>query len=302
MGIPIVAPRNQWWQEYHDWLMSHGGSVTQKFGPTSYPYEPHLFGGGPFHEGVDLGLTSGTPVESPVPYGRVVKVTDQHAARTGGYGNSVEVATDHGVRVLFGHLKSAKVREGQGVAVGDVIGYSDNTGNSSGPHLHMEIRDRDGNLIPIPGNTLQDVYNDMAQLFGADRPYNGQTNPGPASAIPGYWSPYTHGQGPNGLPGGINTTAGGLGAGYTDPGYNPNNDPNDPNNSGSNYENVNMLFDALSGNPGVIVVSLGISVLGFIFVIFGLLALRHEAPVKAGIDSLQSDAALIAATVAKVVK
>ncbi len=57
-----------------------------------------------------------------------------------GYGNYVVINHYNGVATLYGHLKSAAVVLDQYVSAGEVIGYVGSTGNSTGPHLHFEVR------------------------------------------------------------------------------------------------------------------------------------------------------------------
>lgn len=90
------------------------------------------------HTGVDFAVPVGTPVRS-VAAGRVV-----HAAYSGAYGHTVVVRMRDGYHALYAHLSRVAVEPGQKVPTGAPLGLSGNTGRSSGPHLHFEIRtDRD---------------------------------------------------------------------------------------------------------------------------------------------------------------
>lgn len=86
------------------------------------------------HNGLDFGAPVGTPVRSTMD-GRVVYAgwNDQ------GYGNLV-IVENGPYRTYYAHLSSIPVSVGQQVSAGTVIGLSGNTGNSTGPHLHYEIR------------------------------------------------------------------------------------------------------------------------------------------------------------------
>ncbi len=86
------------------------------------------------HNGLDFGVPVGTPVRSTMD-GRVVYAgwNDQ------GYGNLV-IVENGPYRTYYAHLSSIPVSVGQQVNAGAVIGLSGNTGNSTGPHLHYEIR------------------------------------------------------------------------------------------------------------------------------------------------------------------
>lgn len=102
------------------WGRPVGGRLTQA-------YHAH-------HNGLDFGVPVGTPVRSTMD-GRVVYAgwNDQ------GYGNLV-IVENGPYRTFYAHLSSIPVSVGQQVAAGTVIGLSGNTGNSTGPHLHYEIR------------------------------------------------------------------------------------------------------------------------------------------------------------------
>lgn len=106
-----------------------------------FPVQHPLNGGGQFfqgfsafHSGVDLSASTGTPVAA-AGLGTVI-----FAGRNGtGYGNAVVIA--HGTTfTLYGHLSTINVGCGQSVSQGQTIGAVGSTGNSSGPHLHFEIR------------------------------------------------------------------------------------------------------------------------------------------------------------------
>lgn len=105
------------------------GPVTSPFGYRVHP----ITGQYRFHSGIDIGIPSGTEVHA-ADDGMVIFV-----GNNGGYGKCVMI--DHGkYRTLYGHLGSYKVSQGQEVKKGVVIALSDNTGNSTGPHLHFEVR------------------------------------------------------------------------------------------------------------------------------------------------------------------
>ncbi|MGW7354726.1 transglycosylase family protein [Streptomyces sp. NPDC054784] len=103
--------------------------------PTSTPYGAS---GGSWssgsHTGVDFSASSGTSVKA-VTSGTVVS-----AGWGGSYGNEVVVKHDDGRYSQYGHLSSLSVSAGQTVGAGDQLGLSGSTGNSTGPHLHFEIR------------------------------------------------------------------------------------------------------------------------------------------------------------------
>ncbi|MEH6376666.1 peptidoglycan DD-metalloendopeptidase family protein [Streptomyces sp. KLMMK] len=91
------------------------------------------------HSGQDLVVGSGTPVMS-VHGGTVVKAGPNGGGDGPAYGNAIVIKHDDNTYSQYAHLSQVKVSVGQSVSTGQVIGLSGSTGNSSGPHLHFEIR------------------------------------------------------------------------------------------------------------------------------------------------------------------
>ncbi len=89
---------------------------------------------GRMHEGIDLAVPSGTPVVAAAS-GTVVV-----AGWLGGYGNLVVIDHGNGIATAYGHNTSVTVGYGQSVAQGQLVAYSGNTGHSTGPHVHFEVR------------------------------------------------------------------------------------------------------------------------------------------------------------------
>jgi murein DD-endopeptidase MepM/ murein hydrolase activator NlpD len=102
--------------------------------PTTGSVSQTFWGG---HRAIDIGARSGTPVTAS-DGGYVI------ASKTGGwnngYGNMVMVDHGNGYVTLYAHLNSIYVRQGENVSKGQQIGTVGNTGNSTGPHLHFEVR------------------------------------------------------------------------------------------------------------------------------------------------------------------
>ncbi|GEA16348.1 hypothetical protein E308F_25940 [Moorella sp. E308F] len=104
-------------------------TVTSGYGYRLDPVE----GGMSFHTGVDIAAPVGTPVQAAVD-GVVAK-----AGWSGNFGYAVYIR--HGsIMTIYAHLSHITVQEGQQVDAGEVIAYSGNTGKSTGPHLHFEVR------------------------------------------------------------------------------------------------------------------------------------------------------------------
>ena len=113
--------------------------ITSKFGGRNSPGGI----GSTNHKGVDIG----TPMGTPVLAAKAGKVT--WASWNGGYGNCVIISHGKGNSTLYGHLSSYNVKVGDSVSQGQVIAYSGNTGNSTGPHLHFGIKENDSWVDPL---------------------------------------------------------------------------------------------------------------------------------------------------------
>lgn len=112
-----------------------GATVTQPFGCTTLELEPFddLCPWHHIHTGIDLAAPIGTEVHS-ASYGTVFTGFDAAAA-----GNFVVVAVDAHVRVLYCHLAVIRVRSGESVMPGQVMGLVGDTGLTTGPHVHFQV-------------------------------------------------------------------------------------------------------------------------------------------------------------------
>ncbi len=106
------------------------GWVTSDFGVRSDPYTSEKV----MHAGLDIAGPHGKDVLSPSD-GTVV-----FAGLEGGYGNVLVIDHGYGVKTRYGHLAAIKAKAGEHVRRGDVVAYLGNTGRSTGPHLHYEVR------------------------------------------------------------------------------------------------------------------------------------------------------------------
>jgi murein DD-endopeptidase MepM/ murein hydrolase activator NlpD len=93
------------------------------------------------HKGMDFTSASGTPIYATGD-GIVLKADNSLS----GYGNHIEIGHGFGYLTLYAHLSQYKVRSGQRVKRGDVIGYVGSTGRSQAPHLHYEVH-KDGQVV-----------------------------------------------------------------------------------------------------------------------------------------------------------
>lgn len=97
-----------------------------------------------FHEGIDFTSAIGTPVFA-TGNGTVTEA----GRNQGGYGNMIEINHGYSYRTVYAHLSRIFVRPGQKVQRGQVIGYVGNTGKSTSPHLHYEVRKNNVAVNPI---------------------------------------------------------------------------------------------------------------------------------------------------------
>jgi murein DD-endopeptidase MepM/ murein hydrolase activator NlpD len=111
------------WPSYTRTITSYYGYRTN---PVSGIYK--------LHSGVDIGASNGTAIYAAAS-GTVVL-----AQYYGGYGNCVMINHGNGYTTLYGHMSSIAVSSGQTVSQGQTVGYVGSTGNSTGPHLHFEVR------------------------------------------------------------------------------------------------------------------------------------------------------------------
>ncbi len=152
----VVEPRMTPEQlaQYKDYKLSTGGQqvygpvmredwtdlISSNFGERIHPITKER----KVHNGVDIAVPIGTHLYSAVD-GTVILAAYSESA-----GNWVKVQTDTGWTVIFMHMDSLTVSTGQQVMRGDHLGYSGNTGRSTGPHLHLEVRNpEDEPINPI---------------------------------------------------------------------------------------------------------------------------------------------------------
>jgi murein DD-endopeptidase MepM/ murein hydrolase activator NlpD len=119
--------------------------ISQPFGPSPYPFEPPYGAYKHFHTGMDLVAPFGTAV-----YAADDGVVALVGSSNSGYGNFVVVAHTGGLDTLYGHLSTALVKVGQQVTQGQAVGMEGSTGNSTGAHLHFELRINQRPVDPAP--------------------------------------------------------------------------------------------------------------------------------------------------------
>ena len=103
------------------------GTISSRYGVSSHLRKST-------HTGLDIAAASGTPIKV------VSSGTVTFASYNGSYGNLVKVDHGNGVETWYAHTSKMYVTVGQKVSAGDIIAAVGSTGNSTGPHLHLEIR------------------------------------------------------------------------------------------------------------------------------------------------------------------
>jgi murein DD-endopeptidase MepM/ murein hydrolase activator NlpD len=122
-------------------LLPIAGWLSSTFGYRRNPYD----GSYKLHAGVDIAAEPGTPVRAPAD-GMVI-----FSGYREGYGKVIVIDHGYGIRTLFGHNSSVCVGSGAKVKRGETISQVGNTGRSTGPHLHYEIRK---NGVPVNPTTF----------------------------------------------------------------------------------------------------------------------------------------------------
>ena len=135
--------------------LSMAAPITSLFGWRVHP----ITGDRRFHAGTDLGAPTGTPILA------AAKGQVESANWLGGYGLAVIINHSSAQQSLYGHMSEIFVQPGQWVEPGTVIGRVGSTGNSTGPHLHFEIRHltQNGWVAVDPGVQLEGGLSQLAQ-------------------------------------------------------------------------------------------------------------------------------------------
>lgn len=121
----------------HFFIMpSSGNKISSKFGLREHPIDNALR----HHDGIDIAVPEGSPVKA-AKAGEVI-----FSGERSGYGNTVVIRHANNYTSLYAHNADLMVKKGDMVQQGDIISLSGNTGKSTGPHLHFEIR-KDGQPV-----------------------------------------------------------------------------------------------------------------------------------------------------------
>ncbi|WP_297518880.1 murein hydrolase activator EnvC [uncultured Clostridium sp.] len=113
--------------------------VTSSYGPRTHPITGAV---GTFHRGIDYGAAGGTPIKAIA--GGVVTTAGWNSS----FGNMVVVDHGNGYTSLYAHARALNVSAGQRVSQGQVLSFVGSTGNSTGNHLHLEMRYNGSHVNP----------------------------------------------------------------------------------------------------------------------------------------------------------
>jgi murein DD-endopeptidase MepM/ murein hydrolase activator NlpD len=135
-----LASRIQTSQSSSSVVRSSSGLIWPVSGPVTSGYGWRW---GRMHEGIDIAVPTGTPVAAAAS-GQVIV-----AGWMGGYGNLVVIDHGGGLATAYGHNSSFAVGSGSTVSQGQTIAYAGSTGNSTGPHVHFEVRVNGSPVDPL---------------------------------------------------------------------------------------------------------------------------------------------------------
>lgn len=117
--------------------------ITQYFGNTAFSTKnPQIYSSGS-HNGVDFAASIGTPIHASLS-GIVIGAGNTDVKSCRSYGKWIMIKHANGLSTLYAHLSLIAVTVGQNVATAEIIGYSGNTGISTGPHLHFGVYASEG--------------------------------------------------------------------------------------------------------------------------------------------------------------
>jgi murein DD-endopeptidase MepM/ murein hydrolase activator NlpD len=163
----LIQQTGEWKREMDHQPRISPVSVDFKLGDGYKFREIHPVLGTPrMHYGQDFSVPYGTDV-----YATGDGVVIESGWNSGGFGNFVVIDHGYGLQTTYGHLSSIRVSKGMNVKRGDKIALSGNTGTSSGPHLHYEIRQFGEHRNPIEffnNDMTAEEFNEMIQAFRSD--------------------------------------------------------------------------------------------------------------------------------------
>ena len=122
------------------WPVPSSGRITSYYGYRIHP----IFKSKKLHTGIDIGVPTGSSIVA-ASEGRVI-----HSDWLGSYGKAVLLDHGGGIVTLYAHNSTLTVKKGQWVERGNTIAKAGSTGNSTGPHLHFEVRKNGAYVDPLP--------------------------------------------------------------------------------------------------------------------------------------------------------
>ena len=141
-------------------------SISQPYGRKNARYAKG------YHTGIDIACPNGSPVRA------VADGTITFAGWNGAYGNQVRQKIG-GAEVWYNHFSSIRVKKGDGVSQGTIVGHEGTTGMSTGPHLHFEVRINGKDVDPMPylgGSKVVPATAGDAEQVGITNPLEGLKN------------------------------------------------------------------------------------------------------------------------------
>ena len=129
-------------------------TITQYFGNTDFAKANPQAYNGKGHNGIDLKASVGTPIKSALSGTVTGTGNTDTVCPSASYGKWVLIKHGNGLSTLYAHLSVIKVSTGQDVSTGDIIGYSGDTGYSTGPHLHFTVYATQGVQIMTRKSTV----------------------------------------------------------------------------------------------------------------------------------------------------
>lgn len=137
LGTIALVHRRRIKNKAKSWLQPVVSKISSPFGNRIHPVTRQQR----FHNGIDLAVPVGTQVRCPMDG----TISNVFFSQDGG--NQVLIKHSNGYQTGFAHLSKTLVKKGQKVKRGQVIALSGNTGRSTGPHVHLTLRNSSGTLI-----------------------------------------------------------------------------------------------------------------------------------------------------------
>lgn len=136
LSYPVTKKVRMGTRETRTPVSEGSGGSGDYFWPVDGGYISAYQGDGRGHKGIDIAAPYGTPIYAA----ESGTVTETGSGWNGGYGNCVKISHDDGNVTVYAHQSSIAIKNGDYVVKGQIIGYVGSTGDSTGNHLHFEVR------------------------------------------------------------------------------------------------------------------------------------------------------------------